>query len=106
MNVPRETWMAVFRRDKGRCQYCGEDLLASVSSYFSATTDHVVPRATGGIDDLPNLVCCCPACNSMLTREKERRTFAERKEFIRQPRQKEQENLVWWREQVGWSQHQ
>jgi hypothetical protein len=46
----------VFRRDRGRCRYCGgQDNLA---------VDHVVPVALGGSNRMRNLVVCCEGCNS------------------------------------------
>lgn len=43
-----------------RCAYCGvhENEVGS-----ELEMDHFHPRATGGTDDLDNLVYCCPACN-------------------------------------------
>lgn len=46
----------VFKRDHGRCQYCGttKDL----------TIDHVIPRSKGGKSTWTNLVTACKRCNS------------------------------------------
>jgi 5-methylcytosine-specific restriction endonuclease McrA len=101
MRVDPKTWKRVFKRDKGICQYCRVDLLASVSSYFSATVDHVVAVATGGDDSMRNLKTACPACNSMLSRKKALQTFEERRAFVQKRREEEEKNLKWWRSQVG-----
>ncbi len=47
----------IFRRDGGRCQYCGitKDL----------TLDHVIPRSKGGKSTWTNLVTACKKCNSI-----------------------------------------
>ena len=48
----------VWCKSDGRCWYCGGQLHATTFH-----VDHVVPRALGGANDLPNLVPACPACN-------------------------------------------
>ena len=102
MTVKPKVWRAVFKRDKGCCRYCRENLLRSVSTYFSATVDHIVARAAGGRDEEVNLVACCPACNSMLTRQSSLQTFEGRLDFVQKRREEEEEqNLLWWREQIG-----
>lgn len=48
----------VFKRDKFTCQYCGAkapDVVLHV--------DHIEPLASGGTDDLMNLVTSCEKCN-------------------------------------------
>lgn len=46
----------VMRRDRHRCQYCGDrDKL---------TIDHVMPRSRGGRDTWENLVTACVPCNN------------------------------------------
>ena len=46
----------VMRRDRHRCQYCGDrDRL---------TIDHVMPRSRGGRDTWENLVTACVPCNN------------------------------------------
>lgn len=79
MVVNSKIWVAVFNRDKGICQYCGCNLLHSFSSYWSATVDHVISRASGGSDDESNLVLACPTCNGILSRSKNLQTLEERK---------------------------
>lgn len=46
----------IFKRDGGRCQYCGthEDL----------TLDHVLPKSRGGKSTWDNLLTACKKCNS------------------------------------------
>jgi len=96
MRVAPETWRLVIARDNGICRYCGVDLLASFSSYWSATVDHVHAVATGGDDDEINLVACCPACNSMLCRSGHLRTIPERKAFVIARRAQEQAGYEAW----------
>lgn len=47
----------VFRRDNGRCQYCGQPAP-------DLTLDHVVPRSRKGPTSWDNVVACCRTCNS------------------------------------------
>jgi hypothetical protein len=82
MRVDAGTWEDVFKRDKGYCQYCGDDLLSSFSRFHSATVDHLVAVSVGGNDKPENLVLACPSCNSMLSRAGELRTHAERKVLV------------------------
>jgi hypothetical protein len=49
--------MAVLLRDEFVCRYCGEITVDCVA-------DHVVPIASGGTDDMGNLVCSCYDCNA------------------------------------------
>ncbi|UCD70597.1 MAG: HNH endonuclease [Syntrophobacterales bacterium] len=48
----------IYLRDKGMCQYCGENYYRDQVTY-----DHVVPRSKGGLTDWANIVTCCRACN-------------------------------------------
>lgn len=89
MRVPSKTWRFVFERDGAICQYCDADLLANLSSYWSSTVDHVRAVSAGGSDEAQNLVACCPACNSMLSRSEHLMTVAERKTFVAIRREQE-----------------
>lgn len=46
----------IFKRDDGKCQYCG--------ATSDLTLDHVVPRSRGGKSSWDNLVTACKSCNS------------------------------------------
>ena len=46
----------IFRRDGGRCQYCG--------TTKELTLDHVVPKSKGGKSTWNNLVTACKPCNA------------------------------------------
>jgi hypothetical protein len=46
----------VFKRDSGRCQYCG--------STRDLTLDHVLPRSRHGKTSWDNLITACKSCNS------------------------------------------
>ena len=48
----------IFRRDGGKCQYCGKEFPKS-----EFTIDHVTPRSFGGKSVWDNVVCACPKCN-------------------------------------------
>ncbi|MDA0987169.1 MAG: HNH endonuclease [Bacteroidetes bacterium] len=48
----------ILRRDKHRCQYCGE-------SDSDLTIDHVLPKSRFGEDTWENLVCACIECNNL-----------------------------------------
>ncbi len=47
--------LLVLRRDCYTCHYCGNPGANEV--------DHVIPRVSGGGDELSNLVSCCRLCN-------------------------------------------
>lgn len=49
----------IFRRDRFRCVYCGEELPGE-----QLTLDHVEPRMRGGDASEGNLVTSCRACNA------------------------------------------
>ena len=48
----------VLRRDSFKCQYCGVNADNGVLHI-----DHVVPFASGGSDDIDNLITSCDKCN-------------------------------------------
>lgn len=50
--------MAVYSKDKGRCQICGRFV-----SYDEYTIDHIIPLSKGGTNDMYNLQCTCKVCN-------------------------------------------
>lgn len=96
MRIDPETWRQVLARDDWTCQYCGVDLLATFSSYWSATADHVHAASAGGSDDSANLVACCSACNSMLCRSGHLLAVAERKQFVAGRREQEKGGYENW----------
>lgn len=51
--------MRVYRRDEGRCRFCG---VALPRAEF--TLDHLFPRCRGGPDWDVNLVVACTSCNN------------------------------------------
>ena len=74
----------VFDRDRGFCQYCGEDLLRSLSIYRSAEIDHILPHLDANRDKPDWLVTCCGPCNKSLSKAHKNNlnTFAERKSYL------------------------
>lgn len=54
-HIARETRLAVYTRDGGRCTECG--------SGFELQYDHVIPHALGGGDGVDNLQLLCGDCN-------------------------------------------
>ncbi len=56
-----------FVKARGRCEYCGYDLLRDRQGYASATVDHLLPKGTYGenVAEHPNnWVLSCSCCNS------------------------------------------
>lgn len=57
--LTKKTRFEVFKRDKFTCQYCGQaapDVVLEV--------DHITPVASGGGNDLLNLITACKPCNA------------------------------------------
>lgn len=50
----------LFYRDRGRCQYCYENLIRPSMMTF----DHVYPQSMGGKHEWTNVVACCAECNA------------------------------------------
>lgn len=51
---------AALRKQDGRCKYCLCKL-----NYKNVTRDHVIARATGGLDHSDNIVASCLRCNRL-----------------------------------------
>jgi 5-methylcytosine-specific restriction endonuclease McrA len=82
MRISAKLWREVFLRDKGYCQYCGEDLLASRAALGGAQVDHVRAVANRGKDELENLKLACSLCNGSLSRYNHLTTFEERRKLM------------------------
>jgi hypothetical protein len=50
----KEYRATVFRRDRGKCVWCGDD---------AETVDHIIPESKGGRFHPKNLMCACFSCN-------------------------------------------
>ena len=57
--------LLVLARADFRCEYCGQDLVASFNDCFNAQKDHLVPRVKGGHDADQNLAASCLTCNAL-----------------------------------------
>jgi 5-methylcytosine-specific restriction endonuclease McrA len=58
-----EEGMAILKRDRYRCQYCGLDGNANFENSLIMSVDFVIPRARKGRKDESNLVTACRPCN-------------------------------------------
>ena len=95
-----KNWSTVFNAGHGFCTYCDADLLASISTFWSAQRDHVHPSAAGGPDERLNMVIACPSCNQALARSKNLRTVAERRAYIQKLYQERLPTFEQWRKDL------
>ena len=58
VSLPKSVRFEVFKRDKFKCQYCGEE-----APNVILEVDHIVPVSKGGTNDIFNLVTSCRDCN-------------------------------------------
>ena len=49
---------AVYNKYSGRCAYCGREI-----GFKEMQVDHMVPKASGGTDEIENLMPACRLCN-------------------------------------------
>lgn len=56
--VPPLTRLELYRRDRGRCLYCGDAL-----RYREMQFEHIIPRSRGGAHAWTNVVSACGPCN-------------------------------------------
>lgn len=61
--VPRESRLALWRRDGGRCQIPGCPKPREVIPLREATLDHIIRWRDGGNNDLANLRIAHAECN-------------------------------------------
>lgn len=54
----------IFRRAKGKCEYCSCKLVWDIGSKRSFQSDHVIPHSMGGETKLSNSQALCSNCNS------------------------------------------
>jgi len=54
------TKLNVWKRDKGKCQYCGKKMSSN-----KFTVDHVKPKMLGGKTKWDNIVTACFRCNNL-----------------------------------------
>lgn len=53
-------------RARGKCEYCGADLLSSLEAFWSSEWEHIIPQAMGGEDDYEkNIALACHTCNQI-----------------------------------------
>lgn len=60
MNIPKRLRDEVFKRARGRCEYC---LLSQEGQEALFHIDHVFPIATGGTTEFGNLALACVSCS-------------------------------------------
>lgn len=58
MAVKKSHKMYIYKRDGGKCYYCGKEL-----SVRQISLDHYLPRSSSGTDDIFNIVLSCKKCN-------------------------------------------
>ena len=55
--IPARWMRKLYRETNGKCMYCGNPFTEE-----TRCVDKIVPTEIGGIDNLDNLVLCCPSC--------------------------------------------
>lgn len=63
VSIPKWVLRAVIHRDRGMCINCHKDLTGLISVASTSNFDHIVPLATGGINDVTNIQLLCENCN-------------------------------------------
>ena len=64
-NVTVEQLRAIYKRDQGRCIYCGKRVQARFNPIYLRGFDHTLSRANGGKHEAGNLTICCKGCNAL-----------------------------------------
>lgn len=62
-HMPEWVRQAIFFRDRGRCVACHVDLSGTTSLGSRKNFDHIVPLASGGLNDVTNIQLLCETCN-------------------------------------------
>ena len=62
-HMPQWVRRAVYFRDRGRCVMCQTDLSGILSMWSEDNFDHMVPLASGGLNDVTNIQLLCATCN-------------------------------------------
>ena len=98
--ITKKARFEVFKRDSFTCQYCGAsapDVILHV--------DHIKPVATGGDNDITNLITACVACNSGKGAREldDRSVIARQKEQLDalNERREQLEMMLEWRESLA-----
>lgn len=59
MAIPKKLRFEIFKRDRFKCQYCGNQ-----APDIKLEVDHITPVAADGDNDILNLITSCKGCNS------------------------------------------
>lgn len=57
-SIPKKMRDEIYRRDNYTCQFCKNEF-----DRKDLTIDHLIPLASGGLDEVTNYVTCCSPCN-------------------------------------------
>src|SRR5579863_824514 len=64
VSIPAWVRRAVYFRDRGMCVICAADLSGVLAIGSEENYDHIVPLASGGLNDVTNIQLLCKSCNS------------------------------------------
>ena len=64
-NISNEIRQAVFQQSNYHCEYCGQDLVATIDAWWFMITDHIQPVSKGGSNEIENLAAGCTQCNNL-----------------------------------------
>ncbi len=77
-----EVHAEVYLRAKGKCEYCGVDLIRDRMAFAGIQIDHILPVSSGGTSGQDNLALSCTICNSIKSNWKPDQTLSRGEQLL------------------------